>query len=181
MTSLKACARGWKTGSTGTRTDVALARDIVASYRRPGDVVRRRLGSSERAEARALITVFLACFLIFVAQWPRLSRDSFLTGQELQPMLGGALLAWIFIVPLALYGLAGLTHFVARRIGGHATYTEARMALFWALLAASPLWLLWGLVAGFVGPGPALDVVGIVALLAFLGVWAGGLYSVERG
>ena len=159
---------------------MALVGDIVGSYRRPGEIVRRRLGSRERAEGRALVTVFLACFLIFIAQWPRLSRDAYLTGQELQPMLAGALLGWIFIAPLALYGLAGLTHFVARRMGGQGTYTEARMALFWALLAASPLWLIWGLVAGFMGPGPVLDAVGIVALLAFLGVWAAALYSVER-
>lgn len=127
------------------------------------------------------MTVFTACLLIFVAQWPRLSREAYLTGQDLQPMLAGALLGWIFIVPLALYGLAGLTHFAARLMGGQASYTEARMALFWALLAASPLWLFWGLVAGFVGPGPALDAVGIVALLAFLGIWGAALYSVEQG
>ena len=160
---------------------MAIASDIVASYRRPGEIVRRRLGAHERAEAGALMTVFLACFLVFVAQWPRLSREAHLTGQELQPMLAGALLGWIFIAPLALYGLAGLTHFVVRRMGGQASYTEARMALFWGLLAASPLWLLWGLIAGFVGPGPALDAVGIVALLAFLGIWGTALYSVERG
>ncbi|WP_375261313.1 YIP1 family protein [Palleronia sp.] len=160
---------------------MALANDIVASYRRPGEIVRRRLGARDRAEARALMTVFTACFLIFVAQWPRLSREAYLTGQELQLMLGGALLGWIFIAPLALYGVAGLTHFIVRRMGGQASYTEARMALFWGLLAASPLWLLWGLVAGFVGPGSALDAVGIIALLAFVGIWTAGLYSVERG
>ena len=160
---------------------MALASDIVASYRRPGAILRRRLGAPERAEARALVTVMLACFLIFVAQWPRLSRESTLTGQELDMLLAGALLGWLFVAPLILYGIAGVSHLVAHRaLGGHATYTEARMALFWALLAAAPLWLLWGLVAGFSGPGPLLDAVGIVALLAFLGLWAGGLYAVER-
>ena len=159
---------------------MALANDIVASYRRPGEVLRRRLGPPERAEARALVTVMLACFLIFVAQWPRLSREAALTGQELNMLLAGAMLGWLFVAPLVLYGIAGVSHLVARSVGGHATYTEARMALFWALLAAAPLWLFWGLVAGFVGPGPALDAVGILALLAFLGLWAGGLYAVER-
>ena len=159
---------------------MALANDIVASYRRPGEILRRRMGSRERAEGRALVTVMLACFLIFVAQWPRLSRQSYETGQDLESLVGGAILGWIFIAPLALYGLAGAVHFVVKRLGGRASYTEARMALFWGLLAASPLWLLWGLVAGFIGPGPALDLTGIVALLAFIGIWGAGLYAVER-
>ncbi len=159
---------------------MALAGDILASYRRPGQVVRRRLGSADRAEARALVTCMLACFLIFVGQWPRLSRESQETGQDLDMLLGGALLGWLFIAPLLLYGAAGLSHLVARRVGGRASYTEARMALFWALLAAAPLWLLWGIVAGFAGPGPALDLTGIVALAAFLGLWAASLLAVER-
>ncbi len=159
---------------------MALTNDIVSSYRRPGQILRRRLGSPQRAEGRALATCMLACALIFVAQWPRLSRESYLTGQDLDMLLGGALLGWLFIAPLILYAAAGLSHLIAKALGGDATYTEARMALFWALLSAAPLWLLWGLVAGFVGPGPALDAVGVVALMAFLGIWAAGLYSVER-
>ena len=159
---------------------MALASDIAASYRRPGPVVRRRLGDPDRAEGRALVTCMLACFLIFVAQWPRLSREAYLADRDVQPMIGGALMGWIFIMPLVLYALAGISHFVAGRLGGQGSYVEARMALFWALLAAAPLWLLWGLVAGFVGPGPGLDVIGILALLAFVLIWAAGLYAVER-
>ena len=161
---------------------MALTGDIVASYRSPGRVVARRLSAPEgRGEARALITVMLACFVIFIAQWPRLSREAHLTGRELNMLIGAALLGWMFIAPLVLYGLAALSHLVARAFGGRATWLEARMALFWALLAASPLWLLWGLVAGFVGPGPALNVTGLVALGAFLAIWIGGLRSVEMG
>ncbi|PZX18468.1 Yip1-like protein [Palleronia aestuarii] len=159
---------------------MALTADIAASYRRPGQVLRRRLDTSDgRGEGRALITLMLACALIFVAQWPRLSRESYLTGRELDMLIGAALLGWLFIAPLVLYGVAGLSHLVARLFGGRANFLQARMALFWGLLAASPLWLLWGLVAGFVGPGPAQDLTGLVALLAFFGLWLAGLWSVE--
>ena len=159
---------------------MALASDIAASYRRPGAVVQRRLGNPDHAEGRALVTCMLACFLIFVAQWPRLSREAFLTDQDVQPMIAGALMGWIFIMPLALYALAGISHFVAKRLGGQGSYVEARMALFWSLLAATPLWLLWGLMAGFNGPGVGLDIIGIAALLAFVFIWAASLYAVER-
>lgn len=159
---------------------MALTTDIVASYRRPGRVLARRLSVPQgRGEARALVTVMLACLLIFVAQWPRLSREAYLTGRDFGMLAGGALLGWIFIAPLVLYLIAALSHLVARAFGGRATWLEARMALFWALLAAAPLWLFWGLIAGFIGPGPALDAVGVVALLAFLAIWIGGLRSVE--
>ncbi|WOI57046.1 YIP1 family protein [Palleronia sp. LCG004] len=161
---------------------MALTGDILRSYRGPGPVLRRRLGGPDgRGEARALITLMLACGLIFVAQWPRLSRESHLSGREVDMLIGGALLGWLFIAPLVLYALAGISHVIARIFGGRGSHLDARMALFWALLAAAPLWLLWGLVAGLIGPGPALDVTGLVALVAFLALWLAGLYAVEFG
>ena len=51
----------------------------------------------------------------------------------------------------------------------------SRMALFWALVAASPLWLLNGLVAGMIGPGAALGIVGALAAAAFLWFWGAGI------
>lgn len=153
----------------------------MASYRGPGRVIRRRIGSADRGEARALITLMLACAIVFVAQWPRLSREAHLTGRDLDMLIGGALLGWLFIVPLVLYGIAGISHLIMRPFGGGASYLEARMALFWGLLAASPLWLLWGLTAGLVGQGPALDATGLVAFVAFLALWLAGLYAVEFG
>jgi hypothetical protein len=145
---------------------MALTFDIAESYVRPTAVLRRRLAGS--GEDRAIITAMLACSLVFI------------TGQDVQSLIGGALMGWLFIAPLALYGLAALAHLMARLMGGRGTWFGSRMALFWALLAAAPLWLFWGLVAGFVGPGAALNVVGVVALGAFLAIWIAGLWEVER-
>ena len=159
---------------------MALTRDILASYRAPGAVLARRLPGA-KPEARALVTCVLACALIFVAQWPRLAREAYYDPAiPFEARLGGALLAWIFLAPLLLYAIAGISHLVARATGGRGSMFGARMALFWALLAAAPLWLLHGLVAGFVGPGPALSAVGLVALAAFLIIWIAGLVRAER-
>ncbi|EKE43515.1 hypothetical protein OCGS_2247 [Oceaniovalibus guishaninsula JLT2003] len=162
---------------------MALTLDILASYRDPGRVLRRRLDGPRdgRDEARALVTLMLACFIVFVAQWPRLSREAFETGRPLDMLVGGALLGWLFIAPLFFYGLAAISHLVARMAGGRATWLQARMALFWALLAASPLWLLWGLMSGMLVAHLAVDMVGIAALVAFAIIWIAGLWSVERG
>ncbi|MFB9150629.1 YIP1 family protein [Roseovarius ramblicola] len=155
-----------------------VARDIVATYRGPRRVVRRLLEMGER-EDRALVTLIAACVVVFVAQWPRLAREAHLTGQDLNPLLGGALLGWVFIAPLMLYALAFLSHGVARLVGGRGTMYGARLALFWAFLAASPLILLHGLVAGFIGPGPGLQGVGLIWCGVFLWFWISGLREAE--
>lgn len=159
---------------------MSVVADILASYRAPRSVFRRRAGDTPR-EDRALVVLMAACLLVFVAQWPRLQREAFLTGQEFEPMIGGALFAWLFIVPLAAYLLGTVSHLVARLLGGKGTGYSARFALFWALLCAAPLWLLWGLVAGFIGAGAALSLTGLVALGAFVVFWALNLYEAEWG
>lgn len=158
---------------------MSVTTDILRSYHAPRQVLRERLSRGPR-EDRALVFLMLACGLIFVAQWPRLAREAHLTeGLELNDLLAGAVMGLIFIAPLALYALAALSHLAARAMGGQGTWYSARLALFWALLAAAPLWLLWGLVAGFVGDGVALDIVGLIALGAFLVIWIAGLREAE--
>jgi hypothetical protein len=155
-----------------------VTRDIVATYRGPRRVVRRLLDMGQR-EDRALVILIAACAVMFVAQWPRLAREAHLSGEALNPLLGGALLGWVFIAPLMLYALALLSHGLARMIGGRGTAYGARLALFWALLAASPLILLHGLVAGFVGPGPGLQAVGLIWCGVFGWFWISGLREAE--
>ena len=160
---------------------MSITRDIARTYRAPREVLRRRVAGPPR-EDRALAIVMAACALMCVSQWPLQSRLAFEDPTvPLDMRLGGALLGWVFIAPLALYLLAAVVHALARLFGGRASWYEARMALFWALLAATPLWLLNGLVAGFVGPGPGLTLVGLAALAAFLLFWGAGLWEVETG
>lgn len=158
---------------------MSVLRDIVAAYRQPVPVFRRRLGPGRR-EDRALGVLMTACVLVFVAQWPRLQRLAIETGEAFEPLVGGALFAWLFVMPLVAYALGTFTHLCARAAGGQGTAYGARFALFWALLVASPLWLLYGLVAGFIGEGVQLTLVGLVALGAFLVHWSLNLWTAER-
>ncbi|TMV08527.1 YIP1 family protein [Ruegeria sediminis] len=156
-----------------------VAADIVATYRGPGRVIRRLLGMGQR-EDRALAILMAGCTLVFVAQMPRLAREAHLTGQELNMLLGGALLAWIIIAPLIFYFLAAVSHVFARAVGGRGDWYGARLALFWSLLASSPILLLHGMVAGFIGPGPAMQGVGLLWLIVFGWFWFSGLSQAER-
>lgn len=158
-----------------------VTRDIVASYKGPGRVVARLLTMGQR-EDRALAILMAACTVIFVAQWPRLARQAHLDPSiELNMLLGATLLAWVMIAPLLMYVLAFLSHLIARAAGGRGTGYGARIALFWALLASSPLILLQGMVAGFIGAGPALSAVGFVWLVVFVWFWLSGLRQAEWG
>ncbi len=157
-----------------------VAADIVATYRGPRRVMRRLLDMGTR-EDRALAVLMAGCVIVFIGQWPRLAREAHLTEQELNPLLGGAMMAWIFIAPLMLYAIALISHLIARALGGQGTGFGARMALFWSFLAASPLHLLHGLVAGFVGPGLQLQIVGALWLMVFGWFWMMNLREAEWG
>ncbi len=152
---------------------MAATRDIVATYRGPGKVMRRLLAGGARDD-RALIYLMLGCLLVFVAQTPRLAREAFETGQDLSMLLGATLLAWLFIMPLVLYAVAAITYGIARLFGASISSFGTRMALFWALLASCPLMLLWGLTAGFIGPGQERTLVGALWCIVLLWFWIGG-------
>jgi hypothetical protein len=89
------------------------------------------------------------------------------------------LFAWLFVVPLMAYGLAALSHMIARLFGGQGSWYGARLALFWALLASIPAWVLYGLVTGLIGDGPAERIVGIVLWVAFGVIWWCNLWVAE--
>ncbi|PZQ99524.1 MAG: YIP1 family protein [Cereibacter sphaeroides] len=159
---------------------MAITSDIVESYRRPRAVLRRKL-SAEPEEGGALALLMGACVLIFISQWPALARAAATDPSiPLDARLGGALMATLFLLPLIAYGIAALSHLVARALGGRGSYLGARLALFWALLAISPLMLLNGLARALLQQGAALTTFGLVILLVFLVLWTNGLIEAER-
>ena len=141
----------------------------------------RRLLAMGPREDRALAFLMGACLIFFVAQWPSIARRAHLDGRDMDTDLAGALFATLFLLPLVFYAVAGLSRLLARGLGGRGTGYGARLALFWSLLAASPLVLLNGLVAGFIGSGPELTMVGGLWLAVFLWFWMRGLIIAESG
>ena len=154
--------------------------DMVATYRGPGRVVRRQMAGGA-GEERALAVVMAACGLIFVAQLPRLARQAEVTGESLNPLLGASLMAWGVLAPLLLYALGGLIYVVLRLARRRISGFGARLALFWALFASVPVILLHGLVAGFLGTGPQLTLVGVIWLAIFLWFWIAGTWAATGG
>jgi len=158
---------------------MSVTADIARSYLRPGQVIRRRLAEGPR-EDKALAILMAASALSYVAGLPALRRAAFLgEGPPFDEAAAGALLGGLVLAPLVFYALAAASHVVARALGGRGSWYGARLALFWALLAASPVILLRGLVLGLIGPGPQATLVGVLAAAAFLSIWLRGLWVAE--
>jgi len=153
--------------------------DISRAWRDPRTFIRTRLGAGPR-EDRAFATLAGACALIFLAQTPGLARAAHMDPEvPLDARMGGALMASLFIVPLVAYALAAISHLAARAMGGQGSWFSARLALFWALFAATPLMLLNGLAAGFLEQGLFVTGLGVLVLLGFLYLWINMLIEAE--
>ena len=146
---------------------MAATQDIVATYRRPGTVMRRLLGQGKR-EDRALIFLMVGCLMVFVGSMPKVARRAFETGSDVRVDLVDVLMPSIFILPLFMYGIAGLIYLVIRVVGSGVSAYGVRLVLFWSFLATSPLALLRGLTAGFVGPGIEVELVKVAWFGFFL-------------
>jgi hypothetical protein len=159
---------------------MAVTSDILQTWRQPRTVIRRMLAAGPN-EGKALAILMGACALVFVAQTPRLAREAHLAPEvPLDARLGVTLFALIFMAPLIFYAIAAASHLVARVLGGKGTWYGARLALFWALLAATPATLLHGLAAGLLGPGSATTGLGLVVGVAFVTLWINMLVEAER-
>ena len=145
---------------------MSVSTDMMRTWRRPRDVMRGLLAMGPR-EDRAIAYLMAGCFLVFIAQWPRLARIAYLEGQEMSRLVAYEFLGWLIVWPLVFYFLAFLLHQVTRLGGRGSAAWEVRLALFWAFLAAAPAGLLYGLLSGFIGPEPGTQFVGAIWLGAF--------------
>jgi hypothetical protein len=157
---------------------MSLVQSIIASYRNPTPVFKRMWagGVEERTN---LALVMGACVAGFVSVWPSLARQSYLTGDALDQLMGGALLSRVMMAPLMFYVFALILFWVSKLWRSGATPSQVRRIVFWALVVVVPLQLLQGLVAGFIGDGPAYSVVGIVGAIVMLRTLIAGFRSVS--
>lgn len=159
---------------------MSVIRNILRSYPRPRAVMRDLLQAGQR-EDRALAMIMGTAVLLFVAQWPWHARQAHIHGDDLTRLLATDVYGLIFFFPLLMYGLAALSRVIARLLGGQGTWYSARLTLFWAWLASSPLILISGVVKGMLGQGGAYSIVGLLWFIAFLWIWINGIIATEKG
>ena len=150
--------------------------DIVATFKGPGAVYRRLL-SDGRDELRVLSFAIFGAILLFVAQTPWQAREAHLdpTGPLAVRLYWSGFL-FILILPLLLYGVCAAIWLITRVIAPRLSGYGIRLSVFWAVLAASPLALLAGMMAGFVGSGLQFQLVCVLWMIALLWFCIKGLF-----
>ncbi|SDW44203.1 YIP1 family protein [Litoreibacter albidus] len=159
---------------------MSTAQAILQSYRAPR-AVARRFRDAGADEGTGLGWLFAACILFFIAQLPGLARTSHLSEGEV-PLFGlalGTFFGTMLLAPILFYAFASFSHVIARLFGGAGTMTDARLAMFWGLLASAPAVLFQGLVAAMIGPGGQATLVATLSFAVFLWVWINSLIELE--
>ncbi len=156
---------------------MSVTNDMVAAYRRPGKVMERQLQSGA-GEDRALIYVMASCVIVFISNLPMIARESFINQVDMDLPLGASGLAWLFFWPLIFYILAAALGLVLRIFRCKASWFHVRLALFWTMLASTPLILLNGLTGGLIGAGVEKNLVGACWFAAFLWILFGSIRTV---
>lgn len=158
---------------------MALPIEIMRAWVAPKQAMARRLAEGVR-EDRALMYLILACVLIALSQVPRLSSQSGeMADIPFEALISAMIFGWLFVMPLAAYFIAAITRLLARLFGGKGTWSTARLALFWSLLVAAPLWVLNGLLEALNAPTAIMNISGILAVGMFLFVWAASFFQAE--
>ena len=173
---------------------MSVTTELLRSYTGPRRVMRRLIAGnrgSDRPEARGFIYLFVGLLIIFLSQIPDLigvgiatpELSDRLVGEDgpapLDAELAITMFGWLFVWPLILYIFGGLSHVLARLVGGQGRGVDARLALFWAILAISPLFLLRGM-ASVSQTAPMVVVINYAIAAAFFWIWLAGLYEAER-
>ncbi len=159
---------------------MSLVRNIMQTYRAPRKAISGLIAQEPR-EPQVLVFGLLACGLIFIAQWPGLSRAATLDPSiTFEQRMGGALFAIMFMLPLLLYGLAGILQLVLRAAKGPVMGLHVRLVLFWSLLSVTPLMLVQGGLSAFLGTTPAVTAFGFVVAAVFLYILGAGLRELPR-
>jgi len=116
--------------------------DIARAYMAPGKVMQTQLERGIR-EPQTLFYSMLFGAMSLIANFPRIAATA-PDRASLTGMMSGLFIGYILFMPLMLYGLAALIHWVILKFGGQANWPEARRALSWSAVVTIPFVLLEG-------------------------------------
>ncbi len=156
---------------------MSISGDILRAYRGFGASMRHQLDSGVKEERILAYGVF-AILITFIARTPGLIEASktaaAATADDVTwvAIFSTNLVVSFFFGLLLLYGIAGLSHVLAKIFGGKGSFFGARLALFWSLLVISPLALVSTMLKTllpFEWLGLALDAaLGLLFLFAWI-------------
>ena len=121
---------------------MSLVGDIARAYRAPRKVMQMQVDRGISEPQTLFYGIFFGVMNL-IANYPRVTLNA--PDQDvLAGMLAGLFIAYIFFLPLMLYGFAGVLHWVILKFGGQASWAEARRALNWSAVVTIPMILISG-------------------------------------
>ncbi len=162
---------------------MGLLADIARTYLDPAGVLRRKRGENP-GENILLAYLLFACLISFLVRLPGLLASNPATqgptpDQTLPALVGATFVATLLFAPLFFYLLSVISHVLARLLGRQGAMKDARLALFWTLLALQPL-VIASVVVGNMLPPPMPNILSALAGLFFLATWLRGLHGLYR-
>lgn len=135
-------------------------------------------------EPRLMAYLAFGCFVIFLSFLPRLmATDLSGTDQSLAAGITVWFFSVMFFVPLMMYGVAAISHLVAKAFGATGPYHNARHAIAWMLVVLSPVLIVKGMLGSvFIALEMPMAINALNALLAFaiLRIWGAFLAESEN-
>jgi len=118
---------------------MSIVQNIIYTYHKPQQVIAGLLDGVV-SESRSLAILMGGCVSTFVSTWPALARQAHLESKDLTDLMGGALLAWVFIMPLVFYVLAMMLWGIQRVLLGRARMDQVRIVLFWSFFCVPSIY-----------------------------------------
>lgn len=161
---------------------MSISREIIVAYKGFGASMRRQI-TANPGEERLLIYLVMAILIFFIARVPSLLEASALAATEEVSSIAifmVNLVSSFFFAPLLLYGIATLSHLLAKLFGGKGNGYRSRLALFWSLLVVSPLALVSAMLQSAL-PFEWLQLaLSIVIFLVFVVAWGASIRVAEE-
>ncbi len=149
--------------------------------------MRKQLDRNLGEEGLLALLVF-GCFVVFLSFLPRLFATDL--SQSPDQSIAAGVIMWFFVVmfflPLLMYGIAWISHFVAKAFGATSSNKSARHALFWTLSVLSPILIAKAILASaFIQIGGdlgqnMLNALNIILAVAILRIW-GAMLAEAKG
>lgn len=155
---------------------MAVVDAILSAYKGPKEEMRAQINAGI-TEPQTLFYALMFGFLSFVAIVPSLARRAITDDIELKALAGAQFVSSVFMMPLLMYAIAGLSHLILLRFGGQGSYVDARRAMFWAAIVTTPCILLNGLINVY-APSFYLLSTGVTAIV-FFWQWISCLFESE--
>ncbi|MBL4749206.1 MAG: YIP1 family protein [Amylibacter sp.] len=143
---------------------MSLIGDMMRSYRAPRGVMQAQV---ERGitEPQTLFYAMLFGMMNLIANYPRAAYNA-PDPDTLAGMMAGLFIAYVFFLPLVLFGLAAIIHWVILRFGGQATWGQARRAMIWSTVTMIPFILVTG--AAYIFQNSTLvSIVNVITAVVF--------------